>query len=211
MKQLFVVFAHLLSAFAIVLKPGGAKGLVAENLLLRQQLLILRRSRRRAPNLRAKDRLLLGFWSCFAIKRGCIKGWLVSHPTKQPVSHRNRQRAYTIITGNRTAMDCSNFPSPPNLEFATYTPYKEANVAFTKGKDRTRFAICLPPENETQIPSLITLKHISIPPQSHITLLGSDTAFAFQKSGEECRVSIPPALASNPYCEYAWVLKIAAP
>jgi hypothetical protein len=58
MKQLFVVFAHLLSAFAIVLKPGGAKGLVAENLLLRQQLLILRRSRRRTPNLRAKDRLL---------------------------------------------------------------------------------------------------------------------------------------------------------
>jgi hypothetical protein len=54
MKELLVVFAHLLSAFATVLKPGGAKSLVAENLLLRQQLLILRRSRRRAPNLRAK-------------------------------------------------------------------------------------------------------------------------------------------------------------
>src|SRR5690349_7099677 len=54
------------------------------------------------------------------IKRGCIKGWLESHPTKLPGSHRNRLRAYTIITGNRTAMDCSNFPSPPNLEFATY-------------------------------------------------------------------------------------------
>jgi hypothetical protein len=54
MKKLLVVFAHLLSAFATVLKPGGAKSLVAEDLLLLQQLLILRRSRRRAPNLRAK-------------------------------------------------------------------------------------------------------------------------------------------------------------
>jgi hypothetical protein len=62
MKELFVVFAHLLSALGTLLKPGGAKGLVVENLLLGQQLLILRRSRRRAPNLRAKDRLLLGFW-----------------------------------------------------------------------------------------------------------------------------------------------------
>jgi len=46
MKKLFVVFAHLLSAFATVLKPGRAKDPVAENLLLRQQLLILRRFRR---------------------------------------------------------------------------------------------------------------------------------------------------------------------
>jgi hypothetical protein len=63
MKKLFVVFAHLLSAFATVLKPGGANGPVEENLLLRQQLLFLRRSRRQAPNLRNKDRLLGGFWS----------------------------------------------------------------------------------------------------------------------------------------------------
>ena len=53
-----------------------------------------------------------------SIKRGCIKGWLASHPIKLPVSHRNRERAYPIITGNRTAMDCSNYPLLLDLEFA---------------------------------------------------------------------------------------------
>jgi hypothetical protein len=73
MKKLFVVFAHLLSAFATVLKPGGTKGPVAENLLLRQQLLFLWCSRRRAPNLRAKDRLLLGVWSFFLSPRRRVR------------------------------------------------------------------------------------------------------------------------------------------
>jgi len=44
-----VLCAHLLCAFATVLKPGGAKSLVAGNLLLRQQRLVLRRSRLVAP------------------------------------------------------------------------------------------------------------------------------------------------------------------
>lgn len=39
--------------------------MIAENLLLKQQLQIIARSRRRAPNLVAADRLFLGFWSLF--------------------------------------------------------------------------------------------------------------------------------------------------
>jgi transposase InsO family protein len=38
---------------------------IAENLLLKQQLIVLRRARRRAPNLLRRDRLLCGFWSLF--------------------------------------------------------------------------------------------------------------------------------------------------
>jgi putative transposase len=36
-----------------------------ENLLLKQQLIVLRRARRRVPNLTQSDRLLCGFWSLF--------------------------------------------------------------------------------------------------------------------------------------------------
>ena len=39
--------------------------MIAENLLLKQQLIVLRRPRQRAPNLRRSDRLLCGFWSLF--------------------------------------------------------------------------------------------------------------------------------------------------
>ncbi len=90
-------------------------------------------------------------------------------------------------------------------------PYKAGQVAFTQGKDGTRFAIYLPAENETRLPAAITLEHFAVPANARITLLGSTTALAFQSSGDACRVSIPTALGANPYCEYAWVLKIAAP
>ncbi len=61
-----ILLIHLLTAVARLLGPGGAKALVAENLLIKQQqLLILTRSRQRAPNLAPRDRILLGFWSLF--------------------------------------------------------------------------------------------------------------------------------------------------
>ena len=65
MKNLLLMLAHLLATLAKLLGPGGAKAIVADSLLMKQQLLIINRSRRRAPNLTATDRMLLGFWSLF--------------------------------------------------------------------------------------------------------------------------------------------------
>ena len=65
MKDLLVVFPLLLAALANLLGPGGSRAIIADSLLLKQQLLIINRSRRRAPNLTATDRILLGFWSLF--------------------------------------------------------------------------------------------------------------------------------------------------
>jgi len=59
------MLAHLLATLAKLLGPGGAKAIVVDSLLMKQQLLIINRSRRRAPNLTPIDRLLLGFWSLF--------------------------------------------------------------------------------------------------------------------------------------------------
>ena len=53
MKVLLLMFAHLLTTVAKLLGPGGAKAIVADSLLMKQQLLIINRSRRRAPNLTA--------------------------------------------------------------------------------------------------------------------------------------------------------------
>lgn len=64
-KGIFIHTAGLLCMIARLLGPGGAKAIVAENLLLRQQLLVLSRGRNRAPNLLSSDRFLLGFWSLF--------------------------------------------------------------------------------------------------------------------------------------------------
>ena len=65
MKDLLLIVAHLLTTLARMLGPGGAKAIVADSLLMKQQLLIINRSRRRAHNLTPIDRMLLGFWTLF--------------------------------------------------------------------------------------------------------------------------------------------------
>ena len=43
-----------------LLRPGGSNGLVAEVLLLRQQLLVLKRGKKKCPPLTTTDRLIMG-------------------------------------------------------------------------------------------------------------------------------------------------------
>ncbi|MGB5201805.1 MAG: hypothetical protein WBR56_18085 [Sedimenticolaceae bacterium] len=63
MKDLLTLLLNLLTTIARLLGLGGAKAVVAENLLMKQQLLVIKRSRRRAPNLSALNRFLFGSWS----------------------------------------------------------------------------------------------------------------------------------------------------
>ena len=65
MKDLLLLLAHLLTTITKLLWTGGARTIVADSLLMKQQLLVINRSRRRAPNLSALDRFLFGFWSLF--------------------------------------------------------------------------------------------------------------------------------------------------
>jgi putative transposase len=81
MKDLLILLAHLLATIAKLLGPGGARAVVADSLLLTQQLLIINRSRRRAPNLSALDRLLLGFWSLFLSPRRIQRVAVIIRPS----------------------------------------------------------------------------------------------------------------------------------
>jgi len=59
-SDLVVLFLHLLATVARLAGPGGARSIVAESLLVKHQLLILNRCRKRSPNLRFSDRVVLG-------------------------------------------------------------------------------------------------------------------------------------------------------
>ena len=65
MKKLLLTLLHLAVMTAKLCGPGGVRAVIAENLLLKQQLIVLRRARQRAPNLTLSDRLLCGFGSLF--------------------------------------------------------------------------------------------------------------------------------------------------
>ena len=65
MRNLPLTLLHLVVVVAKLCGPGGVRAVIAENLVLKQQLIVLRRARRRAPNLTRSDRLLCGFGSLF--------------------------------------------------------------------------------------------------------------------------------------------------
>ena len=58
MRDLAVLALHLLVTVARLAGPGGVLSVVAESVLVKQQLLILNRSRKRSPNLRPLDRVV---------------------------------------------------------------------------------------------------------------------------------------------------------
>jgi hypothetical protein len=58
MKDLLLTLLHLARHDREAVWPGGVRAVIAENLLLKQQLIVLRRARQRAPNLTLSDRLL---------------------------------------------------------------------------------------------------------------------------------------------------------
>ena len=81
MKELVSLFAHLLATLVTLVGPGGVKAVVAQNLLLKHQLLIIKRSRKRAPNLVAFQRLFLGVWSSFLNPRRLLRSAVVLKPS----------------------------------------------------------------------------------------------------------------------------------
>ena len=69
MRDLLILAIHLLVTVAKLLRPGGARTVAAESLLLKHQLLISNRARQRAPNLTTLDRFALGLTTLFMSPR----------------------------------------------------------------------------------------------------------------------------------------------
>jgi putative transposase len=88
MENAIVLLVHLLARLAIFLGTGGTRAVFAENILLKQQLLVLQRSRRRAPNLRTADRVLFGFCSQFLSPRRLIRTAIILKPATLLRMHR---------------------------------------------------------------------------------------------------------------------------
>src|SRR5450755_3855415 len=80
MRDLVVLLIHFIATMARLLGPGGARSIVAESLLLQHQLLILNRSRQRAPNLPASDRILAGWLALWLRPTRLLRSAIVLKP-----------------------------------------------------------------------------------------------------------------------------------
>ena len=81
MRDLLLLFVHLLVTVIRFVRPGGLRSILAESVLLRHQLLILNRGRKRAPNLRATDRIIAGLCSLFLRPARMLRSAVVIKPS----------------------------------------------------------------------------------------------------------------------------------
>src|SRR5436309_6184486 len=81
MRNLAVLFIHFIAVLARLLGPGGVRSLVAESLLLKHQILILNRSRKRSPNLHASDRVLAGLMALLVRPTRLLRSAIVLKPS----------------------------------------------------------------------------------------------------------------------------------
>ena len=118
MMILFLLFAHILATFAKLLRPGGAKALVSENLLLKQQLLIIGRSRKRAPNLTPYDRIYLGLLATLLGPRRTKRSSIIIRPSTFHRFHEALiKRKYRLLyTSKRRGKPGPKGPSPELIQ-----------------------------------------------------------------------------------------------
>src|SRR5262245_61313147 len=88
MCDLLLLLIHLVVTILRLGGPGGVRSVVAESLILKHQLLVLNRGRRRAPNLRIWDRFIAGFCSLFVTPTRLARVAIVLKPATLLNFHR---------------------------------------------------------------------------------------------------------------------------
>src|SRR4249920_3392859 len=100
MCDLVILFVHIVATLARLLGPGGIRSVVAESVLIKQQLLILNRSHHRSPSLRSSDRLVAGLCALLIRPARLIRSAIVLKPSTllglhQALRNRKYQRLFS--------------------------------------------------------------------------------------------------------------------
>ncbi len=97
-----MLLCYLLTTLAKLMGSGGAKAVVADSLLMKQQLLVINRSRQRAPNLTVSDRMLFGFWSLFLSPHHIQRAAVILKPSTLLRFHEAlKKRKYQLLYTSR--------------------------------------------------------------------------------------------------------------
>jgi putative transposase len=87
-RDLAILVVHLLATVARLAGPGGARSVVAESVLVKHQLLILSRSRKRSPKLLVSDRMVAGLCALLIRPGRMIRSAIVLKPSTLLSLHR---------------------------------------------------------------------------------------------------------------------------
>ena len=104
MHDILVVLVHSIVTVVRLIKPGGLRAVVAESALTRHQLLILSRSRKRAPSLRVSDRLIAGLCTLLMHPSRMLRCGIVLKPSTLLHFHHvlTKRKYHLLFSSKRT-------------------------------------------------------------------------------------------------------------
>jgi transposase InsO family protein len=176
MRDLVVLILHLLATVARLAGPGGARAVVAESVLIKQQLLILNRSRRRSPNLRLADRVVAGVCSLLMRPNRLVRAAIVLKPSTLLRLHR------ALITGKYRRLFSATVrkkpgPKGPNREVvAAVVAMKQRNPTWGCPRIAQQIALAFGiPMNKDVVRRILAVRYTPKPDAagpSWLTVLG---------------------------------------
>src|SRR5215467_12700321 len=102
MRDFLVLLLHSIVTMIRLTKPGGFRSVIAESVLVRHQLLISNRGRKRAPNLCAGDRIITGLCTLFMAPVPDLAFGMVVKPSfPQPAEE--TQVPHVVLTAARSS------------------------------------------------------------------------------------------------------------
>ncbi|MEP7244311.1 MAG: hypothetical protein ABI885_11545 [Gammaproteobacteria bacterium] len=160
MRDWLILIAHLVVTTIRTMAPGGARAVIAESLLLKHQLPILKRSRKRAPKLRALDRIVLGLGAILLSHQRLVKVAVAIRPSTLLRFHRALvRRKYQWLFSAKTR----HRPGPKG-------PSKELIAAILEIKRLNPRIAALASLNRFRMPSAWTSTRMSCAGLLQITL-----------------------------------------
>jgi hypothetical protein len=73
MPEAIELLIHFFVSAIKLLRPGGVKVVMAETMIMKQQLIVMNRGKSRAPKLGTSDRFLFGLMAHFFMKNDCTR------------------------------------------------------------------------------------------------------------------------------------------
>jgi len=115
MLNILIVFVHLIVTVVRLIGPGGLRAVIAESVLTRHQILILNRSRKRAPNLHVSDRIIVGLCTLLMRPSRVLRCGMVLKPsTLLHLHHVLTKRKYHMLFSSQRG--CRPGPKGPAKE-----------------------------------------------------------------------------------------------
>jgi putative transposase len=98
MRDVIILFLHLIVTVVRLARQGGLRSVVVESVLIKHQLQILNRGRKRAPNLRAAERIIAALCTLFMNPARILRSAIVLKPsTLLHLHHVLAKRKYRIL------------------------------------------------------------------------------------------------------------------